>query len=73
MLQNRAIDTRKYVKLTVKPSLVIRILLMLGIACTSYYLRNIYISIIVLLVVTIDAFFINQKSIKFIKNSLIKK
>ena len=73
MFVYRAIDTRKYVKLTVKPSLVIRILLMLGIACTSYYLRNTYISIIVLLVVTIDAFFINQKSIKFVKNSLIKK
>jgi len=68
----RAIDTRKYVKLTVKPWLVIHVLVMLGIACTSYYLRNTYLHIIVLLAVVIDAFFTNQKSIKFIKNSLIK-
>jgi len=73
MFVYRAIDSRKYVKLSIKSSLILNMLIMLGIACTSYYMKNTYVSIAVLLVVAIDAIITNKKTIKFTKNTLIKK
>lgn len=69
----RIIDCRKYIKLKVKMSLVLNLILMLGIACFSYYFKNIYLNIIGLLVIAIDVLIINRNSLKFVKNLLMKR
>lgn len=69
----RIIDCRKYVKLKVKYSLIFDMLIVFIIAIVSYYLKNNYLNIAVLIIVIINSIFINRKSAKFVKNTLIKK
>lgn len=69
----RLYDVQKYVKIKLDKRFVVTAFIMLGIILTSYYIGNIYINIITVLLTIIYAFIINRKSIKTIKEMLLSK
>ena len=69
----RYIDSKKYVKLTVNKSIVISMIATTVISTVTYYLKNPTIQILVALIVTIYALYINKHSAKFIVQSIKNK
>ena len=64
----RLIDSKKYVKLKVNKTLTISIIAICIISLITYYIRNITLCVITVLIVTIYAVYINLDNIKFICN-----
>ena len=73
----RLIDSRKYVQIKIDIKLTITILVMTIMTLLTYYIRNIILCIIVALLVTIYAFYINKDNAKFvlgvIKEKMLKR
>ena len=61
---------KKYFKIEINKKLIIKTILILLIVLPAYYINNLYINVISLLVSIIFAWTINKKSIKSIFNFL---
>ena len=72
MFVYRYIDTQKYVKLSVKKPFMISFILIAILTMLTYYIRNIYLCIIMAIIVIIYVVLINRNSMKFILQMLQK-
>ena len=68
----RIIDSRKYVKISISKNLVFSYIVVLLITMITYYVQNLIVSGIILLIVIIYALIINKNSMNFILH-LLKK
>ena len=76
MMAYRHIDIKKYVNIKIENGLIIRSILIFVFAITLYYLNNLYLNIINLLIVCTYAFLTNKKllfeSLNTVKSKLKK-
>lgn len=56
----RHFDLKKYVNITIQKKLLIKVLIMFVLISISYYINNIYLNIFSLIVVCLDAYFLNK-------------
>lgn len=68
----RIIDSRKYVKISISKNLVFSYIVVLLITMITYYVQNLIVSGIILLIVIIYALIINKNSMNFILQVLKK-
>ena len=72
----RHFDLKKYVNIKIEKSLIIQMIIIYSIAISAYYINNIYLNIISLIMACFYSFIINKdflyKSIKTVKNKLKK-
>ena len=72
----RHFDLKKYVNIKLEKSLILQMIIIYSIAISAYYINNIYLNIISLMMACFYSFIINKdflyKSIKTVKNKLKK-
>lgn len=69
----RHFDLKKYMNIKIRKPLLIKVTLMFIFACTCYYINNLYINIFCLIVICIDAFFINKNLLLNSAKTIISK
>lgn len=69
----RLIDSKKYVKMQLNQKLLFSLMLMCVITIVAYYIKNIYLCVIVAVIITIYAIYINKNNAKFIINLVKNK
>lgn len=69
----RHFDIKKYVNIIISKKLLIKVMAMFMLVCTTYYINYIYLNIICLIIVCIDAFFLNRKFLKESINTIMSK
>lgn len=73
MLIYRHFDVQKYVKIKYKFSLILNIVLMFILVSIIYYIDNLYLNIVSLIISVMFTFILNKKEINEIKNIVISK
>ena len=66
----RLYDVKKYIKIKLDKSFVLKTLLMIPILFISYYINNLYLNIIIILITILYAWLINKDSISLIINMI---
>lgn len=69
----RMIDSKKYVKLTIKKEMVISMAIAMIICFISYYLNIFYLNIIIAIAILFYSVYINRNSARFVINSIKHK
>ena len=64
MVIYRHFDLKKYVNITIKKTLIVKVVLMFILISISYYINNIYLNIISLIIAILDAYFLNRQLLK---------
>jgi len=73
MFVYRLIDSKKYVILKIKKSLVVSMIIVISIAMIGYYINNLYLNIIVFAGVLIYSIYINKNSAKYMYKIVMQK
>lgn len=68
MFVYRLLDSKKYVKLSVAKSLIFSLIIMYALSFAGYYIKNIVICLIIAIIVTLYAIYINRKNVQFFIN-----
>lgn len=66
----RLYDVKKYIKIKLDKSFILKTLLMIPILFISYYINNLYLNIIIILITILYAWLINKDSISLIINMI---
>lgn len=61
MVIYRHFDLKKYVNITIKKTLIVKIVIMFILICISYYINNFYLNIVSLIIVILDSYFLNKQ------------
>ena len=69
----RHFDLKKYMNIKINKLLLIKVTMMFIFACTCYYINNLYLNIVCLIVICIDAFFINKNLLFESAKTIISK
>ena len=64
----RMYDVRKYIKIDLNKNFIISVMVMIPIIFVCYYINNLYLNIVMILLVLIYAWLINKKSVNLIIN-----
>ena len=73
MLIYRSIDVKKYIELKMDKRLLLSTLIMIIIILVQYYINNLSLNIVMLIVTVIYSVIVNKKNINFILNIMLKK
>lgn len=60
----RHFDLKKYVNIKISKMLLVKVFLMFTLISISYYINNVYLNIVSLIIVCIDAYFLNRQLLK---------
>lgn len=60
----RHFDLKKYVNIKINKKLLVKIFLMFTLISISYYINNVYLNIVSLIIVCIEAYFLNRQLLK---------
>ena len=60
----RHFDLKKYVNIKINKMLLVKLFLMFTLISISYYINNVYLNIVSLIIVCIDAYFLNRQLLK---------
>ena len=69
----RHFDIKKYVNIKINKMLLLKVFLMFLLITISYYINNFYINIIALIIVCMDAYFLNRTILKNSLNTVLGK
>ena len=69
----RHFDIKKYVNITISKKLLVKVTAMFILICISYYINNLYLNIISLVIVCMDAYFLNKDILKGSINTIMSK
>lgn len=69
----RMYDVRKYIKIDLNKNFIISVMVMIPIIFVCYYINNLYLNIVMILLVLIYAWLINKKSVNLIINMVKEK
>jgi hypothetical protein len=64
MMIYRHFDLKKYVNITINKLLIVKIVLMFILISISYYINHPYLNVISLIIVCMDAYFLNKQLLK---------
>lgn len=73
MMIYRHFDLKKYVNITIDKLLIVKIVLMFILISISYYINNPYLNVISLIIVCMDAYFLNKQLLKDSFKTIISK
>lgn len=69
----RMYDVRKYIKIDLNKKFIISATVMIPIIFVCYYINNLYLNIIIILLVLVYAWLVNRKSVNLITNMIKEK
>ena len=73
MVIYRHFDLKKYVNITINKTLIVKVVLMFILISISYYINNFYLNIFSLIIVILDAYFLNKKLLMDSYKTVISK